>query len=93
MMSALGTGRKLKIAFYSHDTLGLGHIRRNLLIANTLSRNGICSAILMIAGASKVASFKMPPSSLSEKSIRPTKTRKFDLAVCRRRQDSAKASQ
>lgn len=30
--------RPLRIAFYSHDTMGMGHIRRNLLIASSLVR-------------------------------------------------------
>ena len=29
---------KLRIALYSHDTMGIGHMRRNLLIAQTLAR-------------------------------------------------------
>ncbi len=31
-------GRRPRIALYSHDTQGLGHIRRNLLIARALCR-------------------------------------------------------
>jgi predicted glycosyltransferase len=39
-----------KIAMYSHDTMGLGHMRRNLLIAQTL-RERLGATVLMISGA------------------------------------------
>lgn len=40
----------LRIALYSHDTMGLGHIRRNLLIASTLSTLTPSPSILLISG-------------------------------------------
>jgi predicted glycosyltransferase len=39
-----------RIALYSHDTMGLGHKRRNLLIAQTLGCSLARSNILMISG-------------------------------------------
>lgn len=39
-----------RIVLYSHDTMGLGHKRRNLLIAQTLGSAGIQADILMISG-------------------------------------------
>lgn len=40
-----------RVAFYSHDTMGLGHMRRNLLLAQALRRSRLRAAVLMIAGA------------------------------------------
>ena len=48
------TGRKKRIFLYSHDTYGLGHIRRTLKIANTLVSSG--EASVLIASASPKAS-------------------------------------
>lgn len=39
-----------RIVLYSHDTMGLGHKRRNLLIAQTLQRSGLPVEILVITG-------------------------------------------
>ncbi|MFQ5715709.1 MAG: glycosyltransferase family protein, partial [Nitrospinales bacterium] len=53
--------RKLRIAFYSHDTMGLGHIRRNLLLARTLAESPLQPNILLITGTNVATSFAMPP--------------------------------
>ncbi len=52
--------RPLRIALYSHDTCGLGHMRRNLLIAETLVEHFPNANILLITGAREVASFRFP---------------------------------
>lgn len=52
---------RLRVALYSHDTLGLGHIRRNLLLAQTIADAPLSATILMIAGAREAAVFPMPP--------------------------------
>jgi predicted glycosyltransferase len=54
--------RKLRIALYSHDTMGFGHIRRNLLIAQSLVDSSLQPTILLIAGAREACAFTMPPS-------------------------------
>jgi predicted glycosyltransferase len=36
---------------YSHDTMGLGHMRRNLLIAETLVGGGLDATVLLVCGA------------------------------------------
>ncbi|WP_416673909.1 glycosyltransferase family protein [Egbenema bharatensis] len=41
---------QLRIALYSHDTMGLGHKRRNLLIAQTLAQSLPHASILLISG-------------------------------------------
>jgi predicted glycosyltransferase len=50
-----------RIALYSHGTVGLGHIRRNLLIAHTLAEAFPDAVILMVAGTQEAASFPIPP--------------------------------
>lgn len=42
--------RKWRIALYSHDTMGLGHKRRNLLIAQALEKSSLDADILVITG-------------------------------------------
>lgn len=53
--------RGTRIVLYSHDTMGLGHMRRNLLIAQTLVRSPSPPIILMIAGAREAGSLPIPP--------------------------------
>ena len=65
-----GTGRStevfprndsnMKIALYSHDAMGLGHLRRNLLLAESLSRLSHVSHCLLAAGAPELAAFPLP---------------------------------
>lgn len=50
----------MKIALYSHDTMGLGHIRRNLLIAQALAESHLQASILIIAGIHEAGAFKIP---------------------------------
>jgi predicted glycosyltransferase len=49
-----------RVAMYSHDALGLGHMRRNLAIADVLAHTR-SHAVLLIAGAREVTAFPMPP--------------------------------
>jgi predicted glycosyltransferase len=49
-----------RIAIYSHDAQGLGHIRRNMLIARALSRAEV-APILLLSGLRESAAFPMPP--------------------------------
>ncbi len=53
--------KKIRIAMYSHDAMGLGHMRRNLLIAHMLARSPLKPIILMINGAYEMNYFSMPP--------------------------------
>lgn len=52
---------KLRIALYSHDTMGLGHIRRNLLIAQALTAPPTDASVLMITGIRQAGAFAAPP--------------------------------
>ncbi len=49
--------RSMRVAFYSHDTMGMGHIRRNLLIASSLVKNCPNLEALLVAGTREAAYF------------------------------------
>jgi predicted glycosyltransferase len=55
----LGTGPR--IFLYSHDTYGLGHFRRNLLLADALARAIPDVSILCATGSPHSHSFRLPP--------------------------------
>ncbi len=50
-------GKPVRIALYSHDTMGMGHIRRNLLIASSLVSDGLDVEALLISGTREAAFF------------------------------------
>lgn len=50
----------MNIALYSHDTMGLGHIRRNLLIAKALAAPPLAANVLLIAGIHEAGAFRIP---------------------------------
>lgn len=50
-----------RILMYSHDTYGLGHIRRTLAIAQSLASSG--THILIITGSPLAGSFTLPPGA------------------------------
>jgi predicted glycosyltransferase len=52
--------QRLRIALYSHDAMGLGHMRRNLLLANALRQFPVRADVLLIAGARELAVYPMP---------------------------------
>lgn len=59
--SSNGNGRRgPRIALYSHDTQGLGHIRRNILISRALCRGGESPVILLLSGLREATAFAMP---------------------------------
>lgn len=60
MESVASTARRPRIVLYSHDTMGLGHVRRNLLIARALVGQELGAEILLIAGTREAGSFAMP---------------------------------
>jgi len=53
--------RRVRMVLYSHDTMGLGHMRRSLLIAQALSRGGKDATVLLVCGSVQACSFIMPP--------------------------------
>ncbi len=58
---AASTGIAPRFALYSHDTMGLGHTRRNLLIAQALTEAIPGATALLIAGAGVSGRFDLPP--------------------------------
>ena len=52
--------RRCRIVLYSHDTMGLGHMRRNILVAQALTESHVNPTILLIAGAKEVGRFPLP---------------------------------
>lgn len=55
--------RPLRIALYAHDTQGLGHLRRNLCLANAFSAMPTAPSILLCAGIAEARSFAVPPGT------------------------------
>ncbi len=54
---------RVRIALYSHDTMGLGHLRRNLLIAQALAESPLQATTLLITGAHEANFFALPPGA------------------------------
>jgi predicted glycosyltransferase len=50
-----------KILLYSHDTFGLGNIRRTLLLAEFLGASYPRAAILVLTGSPMIHAFRIPP--------------------------------
>jgi len=51
---------RLRVALYSHDTMGLGHIRRNLAIAEALVSCQLRPIILLLSGVREICAFNLP---------------------------------
>ncbi len=49
-----------RIALYSHDTMGLGHVRRNLALAEGIVARQPGSSVLLISGTHLGGAFRMP---------------------------------
>jgi predicted glycosyltransferase len=55
-----GDPSRLRIALYSHDAEGLGHVRRNLAIAVALGRLDPPPDLLLVSGAAEAAGLPRP---------------------------------
>jgi len=53
----------LRIFLYSHDSVGLGHLRRNLAIAKEISANYPLASILIVTGSPCATQFKLPANT------------------------------
>ena len=51
-----------RLLFYSHDGVGLGHVRRNLAIAAAVVEADAGAAVLVATSADEVAEMKLPPA-------------------------------
>ncbi len=49
-----------RVILYSHDTLGFGHLRRNLMLAERLKAMPSAPEVLLIAGTSEAGAFALP---------------------------------
>ena len=50
----------LKVLLYSHDTVGLGNIRRTLLLADTLGEEYPNASLLIVTGSPMIHAFRIP---------------------------------
>jgi predicted glycosyltransferase len=51
------------VAFYSHDTLGLGHTRRNILLAAAMVTEHPATDVLLLTGSPEATVLPLPPST------------------------------
>lgn len=58
--TAKSTDHAPRIVLYSHDTLGFGHLRRNIMLADRLRAMPERPDILLIAGMREAGSFNLP---------------------------------
>lgn len=58
--AAQSEARRPRVALYSHDTMGLGHMRRSLLIAQAVAGANRAASVMLIAGARQANAFTMP---------------------------------
>lgn len=49
-----------KVVLYSHDTIGLGNVRRTLLIADAIKQQYQDAAILIVTGSPVIQAFRIP---------------------------------
>ena len=49
-----------KVLLYSHDTFGLGNIRRTLLLAEALSHSCPAASLLIVTGSPMIHAFRIP---------------------------------
>lgn len=59
-MNELDRQRRRRIALYSHDTVGLGHLRRNLALASVIVQDSAPTDVLLISGSRESISFPVP---------------------------------
>jgi predicted glycosyltransferase len=55
--------RRRRVAFYSHDTLGLGHTRRNIKLAAAMVAEHPATDVLLLTGAPEATVLPLPPST------------------------------
>jgi predicted glycosyltransferase len=63
LVEAAGSPQRCRVTFYSHDTMGLGHLRRNLLAANAIACSPLRAVTLLVAGVREATAFALPPSA------------------------------
>ena len=56
----MDSSRKPRCVFYSHDTMGFGHIRRNMLLSQSVLQACPDAEILLISGVREAGTFTLP---------------------------------
>ena len=51
----------MRLLFYSHDGLGLGHVRRNLAIASAVTQLDAKASVLLVSSTDHIDSLVVPP--------------------------------
>ena len=59
----MNTPPRRRVAFYSHDTQGLGHIRRNIALAGAMVAAEPRTDVLILTGAPQATSLPLPPNT------------------------------
>lgn len=59
----MNTTPRRRIAFYSHDTQGLGHIRRNIALAGSIVAAEPRTDVLILTGAPQATSLPLPANT------------------------------
>ncbi|WP_380184107.1 glycosyltransferase family protein [Kalamiella sp. sgz302252] len=59
----MDSSRKPRCVFYSHDTMGFGHIRRNMLLCQAVTAACPEAEILLISGVREAGVFTLPPGA------------------------------
>ncbi|HEX8098839.1 MAG TPA: glycosyltransferase [Actinomycetota bacterium] len=54
-------GSNHRVLIYSHDTYGLGHLRRSLLVAEGLAAENDAPSVLIATGSPRAQAFDLPP--------------------------------
>src|SRR5262249_36324627 len=85
---AQSSAHRPRVMLYSHDTMGIGHVRRNLLIAQALTGPPVSATVMLIAGAREAGAFSLPPAvdcltlpSLHKTESGQYRTRTLNLAL------------
>lgn len=80
--------RDVRVAFYSHDSFGLGHLRRNLALAAALRERVPGAQALLVTGSPRALSFDLPDSvevvklpSVTKNEAGEYVTRQFDIPL------------
>ncbi|WP_204902655.1 glycosyltransferase family protein [Erwinia endophytica] len=62
-MDSSKKSRPLRCVFYSHDTMGFGHIRRNMLLSQAVLKACPDAEVLLISGVREAGRFTLPPGA------------------------------
>jgi len=53
-------GTPIRIAFYSHDSYGLGHLRRSLRLTESIAEAGVPAEMLLVSGSPRAHFYEAP---------------------------------